>query len=137
MTSGESDSRPDVAKIIPFDGGGELLAFNCPGCREIHSVPVKSGANDSRSPWRWNGNKKSPTIEPSVKCEFTSITEDGWRQWQEWMSGLRKMDNGDRLDSVEVLCHVVITAGVAHFCSDCTHEMAGKSVRLGPVGEVE
>ena len=73
----------------------------CPGCQEIHQLPWPDRG------WTFDGNADRPTFTPSFK-----------HQW------FRKP-----VATLET-CHYVLTAGVLHFQSDCTHILAGQVVPL-------
>lgn len=60
--------------------------------------------------WMFNGDLVKPTFTPSFKHIL------------EWGNG----------DPTEV-CHYILTDGVLHYCSDCTHELSGKQVELPPI----
>jgi len=57
--------------------------------------------------WRFNGDYEKPTIEPSILV-----------QWEEGVM-FQKMR-----------CHSFIRNGDIQFLTDCTHELAGKTVPL-------
>jgi len=42
------------------------IAFKCPGCMVLHSVPI---AKDAKTRWAFNQNGDSPTITPCVTWE--------------------------------------------------------------------
>lgn len=82
-------------------GSFEEPGMWCPGCKEMHVLPWKRGN------WAFNGNTEKPTFTPSFRITWRD--EDG---------------------VAKQCCHFVLTDGVLHFCSDCTHELVGKSVPL-------
>lgn len=51
--------------------------------------------------WGFNGNTDKPTFTPSL------LNENEIRR-----------------------CHVIVTDGIANFCTDCSHGLAGQSVEL-------
>lgn len=77
----------------------------CPGCKEMHVIPKT---------WNFNGDIDKATFSPSVR-----IT---------WAGGYGP-------DRVNRCCHYFLTDGILHFCSDSTHELAGKSVPLPELPE--
>lgn len=108
-----------MAKIKRYtekDGGyhGEL-GFMCPGCRKMHWINDKE-TNKEKEPhyrylkehnlklpdvWEFNNDFERPTVRASVLT------------WND-----------------ESRCHSFITDGKIQFLSDCTHELAGKTVEL-------
>lgn len=80
------------------------VAWWCDGCKMIHTVPVVGDQG-----WSFNGSLVRPTLSPSVLCTWdyppTSVVPS------------RR-------------CHIFIRDGVVEFLSDCTHDLAGKTVPL-------
>lgn len=83
----------------------------CPACRTTHAIAVQK-AFENGARWTFDGEMESPTFSPSVKT---------W--WKK--------------DGKDYVCHYFIRAGRIEFCSDSTHELAGKTVGLPgfPEGE--
>lgn len=82
----------------------------CPGCQESHTLP------DS---WTFNGNVERPTFSPSFLhrgVKFDEIAKD----WPRDAAG----------NTIPYQCHYILTDAVLNFCSDCSHDLAGKSVPL-------
>lgn len=102
---------------------GGKLAFWCPGCKTTHAVG---------SGWKFNGNYDRPTFHPSV------LAMSG-----HYVRGFKKGDNcwctynAQHPDEPAPFqcerCHSFVTDGEIRFLSDCTHALAGKTVRLEPV----
>lgn len=91
----------------------------CPACEEMHPLP------DS---WTFDGNLEQPTFSPSFKQEgVRRVFQDG-RWTGEWVRDA----NGN---TVPVVCHYILTAGILHFQADCTHAMAGQTVLLPKLPE--
>lgn len=88
---------------------GDGHAHWCPGCKEMHVIPKT---------WQFNGDIDKATFSPSVKITFPK--------------GYYK--NGE-FSTEEKICHYILTDGVLHFCSDCSHELAGKDVSLPELPE--
>lgn len=80
--------------------------FYCPGCKMDHYVNTnpKIGAT-----WTFNGDFEKPTFSPSLLVTYP---------------------NG-RLKNRR--CHSFIKNGMIQFLSDCSHELAGKTVELEDV----
>ena len=121
---------PNVVERLEGDGR-VFLCFECPGCSENHMVPVAERGERGNA-WEWNGSLERPTLRPSILAKFTTMTPEGWLQYQEWLSGLRKKPD-ESFESEHVTCHLHLTDGAVQFLADCTHAMAGKCVRLEPV----
>lgn len=62
---------------------------------------------DGSRGWEWDGDKVRPTIKPSI------LVRSG-----------RDMKN---------VCHSFVRGGHIEFLSDCTHDLAGKTVPLEPI----
>jgi hypothetical protein len=104
-------SLPDVAMRMRGDLGEEYVAFECPGCSDMHAARVTRG--ESAGPvWQWNGSLTAPTLNPSVNAV---------------------VQYGD--DTPRKVCHFYLNAGHVQFLSDSTHGLAGRVVRLRPVLE--
>lgn len=87
----------------------------CPACREMHSLP---------DGWQFDGNLEKPTFSPSFKHTGLKTVRDEEGRWTgEWV-----LDSAGK--PVPECCHYILTAGVLHFCGDCTHEFAGRQVEL-------
>jgi uncharacterized protein DUF6527 len=93
----------------------------CPGCLEMHRLPD--------SGWTFNGDLNKPTFQPSFKHTGVKTVKDKNGQWTgEWVLDA----NGKAIPDI---CHYILTNGILNFCSDCTHEMAGKPVPLPELPE--
>lgn len=89
-----------ITRRVRMELGNEWivhLEFWCPGCRDIHGVPVS--ASTGPAGFCWNGKMSKPTIWPPVVIDSKST-----------LSG----------------CVFTITDGVMKFAEWCTHEYAGK-----------
>lgn len=80
-------------------GSDKHVVFWCPGCGFAHRVPVKP---DPRG-WEYNGDVEKPTLSPSVLVRWT---------------------NEDK----QQVCHSFVRDGKIQFLSDCTHNLAGKTI---------
>lgn len=88
----------------PEDDG---YIFWCPGCREVHQYIVRSDGN--RPAWTFNGNAESPSFEPSL---------------------LHPRSNPTRDPRFVGRCHLFVRNGMIEYCSDCEHDLAGKTVPM-------
>ena len=77
-------------------------AIQCPGCGCLHIF-------DQR--WSFNGDMDKPTFSPSMLV-------NGTPDMQKYIN-----ENNPR-------CHSFVRDGMIQFLSDCTHELAGKTVEL-------
>lgn len=80
------------------------LIWWCPGCKTSHAVPTTGP-----KAWTFNGSTDAPTLAPSV------------------------LVNAGRFNPEKDLCHTFVRDGQIEFLSDCTHELAGKTVAMEPV----
>jgi hypothetical protein len=93
-----------IKRFTSKDGGyhGEL-GFYCPGCKQEHFIFDNETDSEASRGYCWGFNKdfEKPTITPSVLVQWPNHA-----------------------------CHSFITDGKIQFLSDCTHELAGKTVEL-------
>lgn len=106
-----------------IDGNGHKhLAFLCPGCGMPHSIIITGD-----KAWGWNGDVEKPTFTPSILVQHEEwtppVTSENLAQWKAspWVQ-----------HKVEKVCHSFVTSGRIEFLTDCTHELAGKTVDLPP-----
>lgn len=112
-------SARGVLRII--EGGS--LGFWCPGCKEMHVVAT--------SRWTFNGDYDRPTFSPSVLVtsgHYVPRFQTGDTCWCTY--------NAEHPDEPAPYkcerCHTWVRDGQIVFLSDCTHELAGKTVPLEP-----
>lgn len=101
-------NMPKFVHVRPHDMDvcGDMYKFYCPACKECHWVAVGPRSVWGDSPrWSFNENFDSPTINPSLLVTY-------------------KMPEGEKR------CHSFIREGKIQYLSDCTHEMAGKTVDI-------
>ncbi len=80
------------------------LYFECPGCGILHAFQI----DKSKEPfWGYNGRIQKPTFTPSL---------------------LVRWDEGE--DRKKKRCHSFVREGRIEFLSDCTHDLAGKTVDM-------
>lgn len=80
---------------------GRHLSIWCPGCKDLHVIPIDGTRN-----WTWNGDRVNPTVTPSLKSDYTVAP------------------------GKTVLCHLFITDGNLQFLGDSQHEFSGRTVPL-------
>ncbi|ODN69584.1 DUF6527 family protein [Methylobrevis pamukkalensis] len=92
--------------------GGRLL-FWCPGCTCAHGVGVGEGSGPR---WGFNGDYDAPTFSPSILVTYNGADagKDG---------------------APQAVCHSFVRSGQIEFLNDCSHDLAGQTVRLKPFGE--
>jgi transposase-like protein len=74
--------------------------FYCPACNDFHGIYV----NTDKYSWNFDGNYDKPTILPSIK-----VSHEGRDSY---------------------VCHSFIRNGKIEYLSDCSHNMAGKTVDM-------
>lgn len=92
---------PLLEKINNRDGQLVGYLVDCPGCKNSHLVYMTGKVK-----WSFNGNMDKPTFSPSL------------------------LVNGDLSNPSSPRCHSFIRNGVWEFLPDCTHELAGKKVKM-------
>ena len=101
------------------------LAFWCPGCNEYHTVNIGPGSPS----WTFNGDYDAPTFEPSVLVRSGHYVPS-WSGKACWCSYNKEHpDDPERFECT--MCHSFVRNGMIQFLSDCTHALAGQTVKLG------
>lgn len=105
------------------------VAFDCPGCGEIHVLPVEPAANGTPRPiWGFNGNLEAPTLTPSVLATSGHYMQ-GHRGPKCWCT-YEEEHPGQPAPFKCGRCHSFVTDGRIQFLADCTHALAGTTVDL-------
>ena len=91
----------------------DRVAFRCPGCEEVHVIPV--APEQSGDSWGYNGNPDAPTFTPSVLVRTGRAVDPAFVP-----------EPGDPPE----VCHSFVTDGRIQFLGDCTHPLAGQTVPL-------
>lgn len=97
-----------MPKIHPFSSQDELskgFLVYCPGCKSAHPIHVARGPNNPGPCWSFNGDLERPTFAPSI------------------------LSNPENHPSYP-RCHSYLRDGAWQFLSDCSHELAGKTIPL-------
>ena len=102
-------------KLRTLEGG--IISFQCPGCDELHGIPVTG----DHPVWGWNGSIESPTFTPSIRVSGVQHLTDAECQ---------RVLNGEKIVPIPSCCHSFIADGKIQFLSDCTHKLAGQTVEL-------
>lgn len=93
-----------MAKISEVENRKGMHLFWCPGCKCCHYIATSE--NDCGFPiWKWDGDVEKPTISPSIKVEYHGADKN-------------------------TICHSFIRDGKIQYLSDCTHELAGKTIDM-------
>jgi hypothetical protein len=87
---------------------GLSIWFHCPGCNTLHPYQVNPEAKGPK--WQFNGDVEKPTFTPSLLVDK---------------------------DRPERRCHLFLTDGRIQYLSDCFHTLAGQTVDLPDIPDVE
>jgi hypothetical protein len=113
-----------IVDHAPGDGHPDLM-FWCPACKCGHGVWTSQPNGHTGAVWTFDGNFEAPTISPSilicVKMAVPPVTPENLDEW--------KLKPWPQTET-EKRCHTVISVGIINYCSDCTHELAGKSIPM-------
>lgn len=96
--------------------------FYCEGCKENHFF---------NSSWTFNGDFVKPTVTPSILVSSGHYAPEykGDTCWCTYNA-----EHPDELAPFRCYrCHSYVTNGKIQYLSDCTHELAGKTVDLKPI----
>jgi hypothetical protein len=93
-----------MEKFKKVDNTKGVYTFWCPGCKTHHSVWTEHEGYDHPI-WEYNGNVNSPTVHPSILVTHP-------------------------VGGVNDICHSFIRDGRIEYLTDCTHELAGKTIIL-------
>lgn len=85
-----------------------IVIFWCAGCKEYHQIDIVK--------WEFNGDFKKPTFSPSYLTWLDPNPEADMSQGGKFHNGFR--------------CHSFIRDGNIEYLSDCTHKLAGQTVKL-------
>jgi hypothetical protein len=113
-------------KVAPMSDN--QVAFDCPGCGEVHVLPVGPAADGRQRPtWGYNGDPLRPTFTPSVMAtdghhQAGHVGPECWCNYQTRTGRVAPFKCG--------VCHSFVTDGQIQFLSDCTHALAGQTVPL-------
>lgn len=91
-----------------WPNGLEECVFRCAICGGNHRVVIAKpaeGYGANYPVWQFNGDVKAPTFTPSVRVRSAD-------------------ENGD------TCCHFYVKDGQIQYLSDCTHDLAGKTVPM-------
>jgi hypothetical protein len=110
-------------------GNADYYCFRCPGCGDIHSIPV----HGEKNAWGFNDNVDKPTFTPSllVRCGHYCSGQEGKECWCTYRKEHPENKNAPKCS----LCHSFITDGKIQFLGDCTHDLKGQTIELPELDE--
>lgn len=117
------------SKLRTIEGG--LIAFRCPGCKDVHHVAIADGPGRG---WTFNGNGDAPTFRPSVLVTSGHFSA-GWKPGAACWCTYNKDHPDDPASFTCGRCHSFVTDGRIEFLSDSTHELASQTVPLPDFAE--
>lgn len=91
-----------VSPKLAFTAKNNSYWHYCPGCKSLHQIVARPAKQENGASWEFNQNLEKPTFSPSVNCSW----------------------------GTKARCHYFLTEGILKFCTDSTHEFAGKEVPL-------
>lgn len=97
--------------------------FFCPACKCCHYF---------NSTWTWNSDWEKPTVSPSilVKSVDNPPEDPATGDFAKDADGKYLLENGRLKGAKDRVCHSYIKDGKIEFLSDCTHDLAGKTINL-------
>jgi hypothetical protein len=100
---------------------GNRVAFQCPGCGDVHSLPVGPGG------WIWNGSLEAPTFSPSILARGGHyVPGHAGECWCTYNQTHPDLPSGFKCG----VCHSFVTDGKIQFCVDSTHALVGQTVAI-------
>ena len=103
--TGESTPFGPYLERWTWPTGEVQLLFHCPACDGTHAYWLAHPEGHKGPVWEFNGSAERPSFTPSLR--------------------IRSRDA-----SGETCCHLYVTDGQIRYCSDCTHELADKTVPM-------
>lgn len=98
--------------------------INCPACKTTHHLNTDP---NNKPCWGFNGDFDRPTFTPSILERSGHFV--GNRSAQDCIY-CNDPEYKDCESPTCYLCHSFVTDGNIQFLSDCSHELAGKTVPL-------
>jgi hypothetical protein len=93
-------------------------AFYCLGCKRVHGINVEI---DGTPKWTFNGSVTEPTLSPSILSRYRHP-----KGYSNENPAPADFDG----EYVTEVCHSFVRGGNIEYLSDCTHELAGKTIEL-------
>ncbi|HWK13245.1 MAG TPA: DUF6527 family protein [Rhizobiaceae bacterium] len=110
--------------------GGGLVAFWCPGCKELHQVRVRPAESPS---WDFDGNYDRPTFSPSILVRSGHFVPGHKPGDSCWCTYCAEDDAAGTPGFSCKQCHSFVRDGHIQFLGDCSHALAGQTVPLQPI----
>jgi hypothetical protein len=104
-----------MAKILLEAG---QAAFYCEGCKRVHSINVSI---EGTPKWTFNDSLTLPTFSPSILSRY---------KYPKGYSNDNPAPADFNGEYVTEICHSFVRGGNIEYLSDCTHELAGKTIEL-------
>ena len=125
-----------IVRSVSHFGDGETTGYMifCPACKcghHFNTTPGPNGVGGTKPVWTFDGNMDAPTFSPSMLCRTTRFTAKGQADYDAWAEAGYPPNPG-QFESEPLICHSFVRNGRIEFLSDCTHELAGKTVQLEP-----
>lgn len=117
-----------LSNILRSAEGGRIL-FWCPGCGEAHMIRVEG---EGPGKWGYNGNPEAPTFTPSILVRTVRL-KGGDEELDRILDTYKLPEDRERVladKRISWVCHSFVNNGAIQFLSDCSHELAGKTVPL-------
>jgi hypothetical protein len=103
-------------KVMELSCEPEKYLFWCPACHCCHWFKT----TPPEPQWTRNNNIDKPTVRASI------LVRHG-----------KYLDKNDPTKYEKIICHLYITDGNIEYLSDCTHNLAGKTVEMEHVPGTE
>lgn len=109
-----------MPKVVKLEGREGVYMFVCPACKCAHAIASKNNSIGLPA-WSFNMDMEKPTVSPSIKVigRHPKGYSNGTHAPMGW--------NGEYVDDI---CHSFVKDGKIQFLSDCTHELAGKTLEI-------
>jgi len=83
--------------------------------------------------WEFNGDMNKPTVSPSLLVRSVECPDNP--EMDE--NGNHVLGTDGRIKGAkDTVCHSFVKDGMIQFLSDCTHELAGKTVEMVDLNDV-
>ena len=104
--TGESVSLGPFMEKWTWPTGEVQVMFHCPGCGGTHAYWLAHPPPKTQPIWEFDGNIQAPSWTPSLRIQSMSRKEKPY------------------------ICHLYVRNGQIEYLSDCTHELAGKTIPM-------
>ncbi len=100
---------------------GDYACIYCPACDDWHCLSI------GKDGWQFNGDIENPTFSPSLLVKSGHYIDGGNKETCEFCTGKSEYADCYKCN----ICHSFIKDGKIQYLSDCTHDLAGKTIELG------